>query len=235
MKRYSLPQLLPPLLLGVALCNLRADTVSIDFSQYPEGTPLSSLNPYAGVLDLAGQSGYLANLPYSDQNGHQASGEFWADAGVVQAGDARMLPPPKSILPPGADVYHGLYSLTATFLEPVSEVVLRIYTYPWALGYTYGGVDQKGNLFTGTGGVSADPPGSLYLTTVLDAPAGGHFSQINFSQWDDGYGDGSFFIAGMTLNVIPEPSAATDRFLLIALLPAAAIFKQIRRGKAPEA
>jgi hypothetical protein len=220
------------ILTSVTSQSLRADTITIDFSGIPNNTVLSANNPYAGLVNLQAQAGYhYAGPGYGEYGLLEA--DVWTESGSIYDGVVYVEPASSYIIPPGGTPVRQLTSLTATFLRPITEVILTTSTHPWALAVSYTGVDGSGNPFTGSG--PWPPEGSQEgLTMSLAAPVGGYITQLQLENWEyspqprsdippDGPPLGtstaspSFALNELILRV-PEPSTLLDRALLLLLL-----------------
>jgi hypothetical protein len=208
-----------------------ADTITIDFTGIPDGTPLSANNPYGGVVNLQAQSGYSYGIVDPSVPYGIGGGEVWTQTGVITSGwpsdsgnIAFVNSAPGSILPAGAWALRSMTSLTATFLVPVTEVSFTtlVASY-WPYGFDYQGVDRNGVAFSGTGVVEYP---HQWATTVVDVPNGGYFTQLQISNWEDSFmlndgtpaGGGIQALKSMTLefsNEVPEPSSLGDKALLL--------------------
>jgi hypothetical protein len=206
------------------MSNLCADTINLDFTRMQDGTPLSAVNPYAGILDFDGEAG--AALSYGDTGGYPEPGETWADAGVVEGGVL--------VVATSEFVKTAVASLEVTFLQPVKGLVFVTKTVPWNVEYSYEGIDQNGNPFSGLGVTpfdTTDKEGrSTPYTTVLNAPNGGHFTELHLWNWSYGYA--GFSLNSLTLQSVPEPPALSDKALLLVLAGAAPFFRRAGQERA---
>jgi hypothetical protein len=202
-----------------------ADTINIDFTGIPDGTPLSSNNPYGGgIVNLWAESGYDYGLPEPTPWGGYVQGQVWAESGSIQGGIVLVDEAPITIIPPTGWSMKSMTSLTATFLAPVSELSFTTHAIGWWVNYDYRGTDGNGNPFSDYG--SAPLPGQSnegWQTTVLQAPDGGYFTQLHLSNWED-VGGGAFLLQFMSITV-PEGSALAEKAFLLFLLAAAPLVR----------
>jgi hypothetical protein len=128
--------------------------------------------------------------------------------GVVQDGQLWVGLIPGFEIPANATPERATSKLTITPLQPVTAIAFTTITSPWWVIYTYDGVDQSGEPFTGGG--TAPYPGTSTgaQTTVLAAPGGGHFTRVvlwnwEYSWWLNGLAaPGGFFgVTSVTLRV----------------------------------
>jgi hypothetical protein len=233
----GLALILATVLIGSGPQLVQATTITIDFTGIPDGTPLSANNPYGGVVDLQAQGGYRYHFPlewspegYPIGNG----GEAWAEAGYILGGVVWVYTPSGTIVPTGGEATRGMTSLTATFLQPINELSFTTHVPDHWVDYNYKGLDGNGDPFSGSGmaptdGLSPDP----WFTTVLKAPAGGHFTELDLGNWDPafgvapdiiGVGGAPFALKSMELGVldqVPEPRAFAEIVFLVLLVAAA--------------
>jgi len=218
-------------------------TVSIDFSGFPDNTPLSANNnTFDGLVTLNAQAGYSYVEP------GDTYGQVLVDAGVFYQGSLYVGVGGSNIIPPDTSPNKSLTYLTLNFSAPVTQISFSTTTWPWGLGYTYHGVDANGNPFINGGGtpLAIAVAGSQHVsfTSVVTAPPGGYITDLKLENWDEagsaitdytftapGTTGPAFAFKDLVLTTgisVPEPSPFADRALLVFVLAAAPLARRKR-------
>ena len=178
-------------------------SVTIDFSAFPDGTPVTANNPYAGLLDLQASGG----TEWVDSG--SGSGILWSESTVANGALAVV---PTGEVPPGTPPVWYYGRLTASFSAPVVAVSFAAWCSRTA-GYSYSGVDALGDPFGGSGRIpgyidgSPPPPGPGYWVTFTPTiPEGGYLTGFQINNGDPKLDDASFWVNDIMFTPVPEPS-----------------------------
>lgn len=224
-----------------ALVAGQAELVTLNLSGIPDGTPLPANNPYSGVVNLEGQ----ANFQFMEVEPPSPSVSILAENGYIRSGAIWMGVSPLAWpeTPPGTETDPGTQrvtaTLTATFLQPVTDLTFTTEVPAYSVFYQYEGVDQNGSPFSGDGETSSGSirspsrfQGIFAYTMSLEAPEGGHFTELALSNWDYGGGAASFQVYDFAVRTIgvAEPSNWMDRACLVLLVAMAPFVRRIGRS-----
>lgn len=227
------------LALVAPLLTAQATNITLDFTGIPDGTLVSANNPYAGVVHLAAKADFRI---WDDSQVPTAESHLLVENGTIRSGAISMGVSPWPVtLPPfnlptrphGPALERVSTDLTATFLEPVRGLTFTTFVYAYYVSYTYEGLDANGVPFHGFGDSLTGLPvaGSVgSRITVLDAPAGGYFTELKVSNWSYWFPD--FEVSDITLRGVgvPEPSALIDKLILGIFLAAAPFVRRRKTG-----
>ena len=183
----------------LALSGSIAKAIVVDFDEFPDGTPASEGNPYAGVLDLDATGQTITADGTVVVKGTITTQFDPSHGGVVQA-----LAPDVS---GGGDFASDV---TGTFLEPVTDGSLQVFVYRDA-GYSYVGSNDVGDVFNGSGIITGliESGGTLtWQQLAFSLPAGYHLTSFDIHNHDPVALDGAVWIDNVAFTVVPEPSTA---------------------------
>ena len=204
-------------ILAAATTTQNAEATVIDFNNIPDGTPVSEGNPYAGILVIESRAGWIGppDWPPVWTSVDAEWVEIWlptlVGAGRVDTYLGDRQPP----LPPGPE-FHGwrfiMQSyLTATFLEPVTDVSFQ----GLAAGvfYAYQGVNGAGDVYTRNGLIDRGPPGFGGAKYELTLPDGYYLTQFYMGSHSSGSGY-DFSIDDIAFTRVGVPDSGSSAVLL---------------------
>lgn len=201
----------------------RAAATIIDFEGIPDGTPVSSLNPYAAIANIQ------ATATFSTPIVGGGAVDDPAEATIVN-GWIEVLHPNSS--PPSLATWVA-GEMTADFLQPVVNVAFDVGA-EWQGGYTFQARNSQGAVFmspwTSTGGLT---PGVTWVHIEVPLPEGYGLTQLQYRNFDR---DGRrylamFLIDNIRFDVAGVPDTGNGA-LLLALGGAGmlGVHRWLRRG-----
>lgn len=182
----------------------------LDFNNIPAGTPVSAGNPYAGVLNLSGQTTALLFSPpnitseaiIADNVPYLAPGNK-----AIQA---------QPVFVEGAAQYSS--EVTGTFLQPVVNVSFDAYAFRTA-AYDYSATDGLGDFFSGSGTIlgDLDSGGTVRWQQInLSTPSGFYVTDFSVLNEDVSPGSAAVWVDNVAFAIVPEPG--TNMLLALALV-----------------
>jgi hypothetical protein len=171
----------------------------IDFNDIADGTPVSTGNPYGGVVNLQARSGSLNIVSFPPLVGQTDYVEATIQNGAIQILSSV----------PQAEMY--LSEFTATFLEPVQDVGFDAATLRHAV-YTYVAANSSGAEITGSG-LTADDFSGAYHHFTITVPAGYYVTQLQLNNRDPGAGGAAIWIDNLAFQVVGVPDCGSTALL----------------------
>lgn len=201
---WRYPTALELVLIGIVFLGSPSRAALVDFNGIPNGTLVSTGNPYGGALDLQGQVTVFVSTPPDIITPISTEAIITDQAPFKLSGDSVVEALPEFVL--GAFDYSS--HVTATFLQPVVNVTFDAYADRTA-GYTYRGTNGV-DVFNGTGIIVGNQDSSdtvRWQQISLDLPAGYYLTQFDLTNHDPKPISGAVWLDNVAFTIaVPEPT-----------------------------